>query len=124
MERRLLLDIIIRKGAPIFELLASKDKTLLIWWDAFLVLNLRLHVVNRVRRLDLQRDGLARKGLDKDLHTTTETKDEVKSRFLLDVVVRECASVFELLACENEALLIRWNTKDVIVSCWLRNEHV
>jgi len=40
------------------------------------------------------------------LHATTETEDEVERRLLLDVVVRQCAALFELLAGENEALLV------------------
>lgn len=35
------------------------------------------------------------------LGTTSETEDKVKSRLLLDVVVGECAAVFELLAGED-----------------------
>jgi hypothetical protein len=38
MESRLLLDIIVRKRAAILELFSSKDQALLIWRDAFLVL--------------------------------------------------------------------------------------
>ena len=34
MERRLLLDIVIREGATVFQLLASEDQALLIGWDA------------------------------------------------------------------------------------------
>ncbi len=33
----------------------------------------------------------------------------MESRLLLDVVVRESATVLELLACEDEALLVRRN---------------
>jgi len=74
VQRTLLLDVIIGEGTPILKLLASKDEALLVWGDAFLVLNLRLHVVNRVRRLHLQCDRLARECLDEDLHTTAQTK--------------------------------------------------
>jgi hypothetical protein len=42
--------------------------------------------------------------------TTTETKDEVEGRLFLDVVVRKCASVLQLLAGEDETLLVRWDT--------------
>ena len=42
-----------------------------------------------------------------DLHATTETKDKVKSRLFLDVVVRKSTSIFELLARKNQTLLIR-----------------
>jgi hypothetical protein len=48
-------------------LLASKDQTLLIRRDAFLVLDLLLDVVDRVGGLYLESDGLASEGLDEDL---------------------------------------------------------
>ena len=77
VESALLLDVIIRERTPILELLARKDETLLVRRDTLLVLNLGLHVVDRVRRLDLQGDRLTREGLDEDLHSTTETKDYI-----------------------------------------------
>ena len=55
----------------------------------------------------LERNGLAGEGLDKDLHTSTKTEDKVERRLLLDVVVGQCASILELLASEDETLLIR-----------------
>jgi hypothetical protein len=83
---------------------------LLVWRDTLLILNLGLHIVDRVRRLDLERDGLTREGLDEDLHSTTETEDEVEGGLLLDVVVREGASVFQLLSGEDQSLLVWWDT--------------
>ena len=72
----LLLDVVILQGAPVLELLTScgllgqglcvngdrdtEDETLLVRGDAFLVLDLSLDVVNGVRRLNLEGDGLAR----------------------------------------------------------------
>ena len=44
-----------------------------------------------------------------DLHATTETKDKVKGGLLLNVVVGESATVLELLASENQTLLIGRN---------------
>jgi len=41
--------------------------------------------------------------------TTTEAEDQVESRLLLDVVVGEGAAVLELLAGEDQALLVRGN---------------
>ena len=69
MERRLLLDVVVRQRAAVLELLARKDQTLLVRRDPLLVLDLRLHVVDRVGTLDLERDGLPRQGLDEDLHS-------------------------------------------------------
>ena len=39
--------------------------------------------------------------------TTTQTEDQVESRLLLDVVVGKSAAVLELLAGEDQALLVR-----------------
>ena len=68
MEGALLLDVVVSKRAPVLELLAGKDESLLVWGDALLVLNLSLDVVNGVGRLHLKGDGLASEGLNKDLH--------------------------------------------------------
>ena len=78
MKRALLLNIIVRECAPILELLAGKNETLLIRRDALFVLNLGLDVVNGVRGLNLERDSLAGESLDEDLHASTETKDWVE----------------------------------------------
>ena len=88
MKSRFFLDVVVGEGTTILELLSSEDETLLIRGDAFFVLNLGLHIVDRVGGLDFQGDRLAREGLNNDLHTSTEAKDEVKGRLLLDVVVR------------------------------------
>lgn len=109
MESRLLLDVIIGKSTPVLELLAGKDKTLLIRWNTLLVLDLCLDVVDRVRRLNLKGDGLPSQGLDEDLHATTQAQDKMQGRLLLDVVVGEGATVLKLLARENETLLIGRN---------------
>ena len=68
MKRRFLLDIVVRKSAAIFKLLSSENQTLLIRRNALLVLNFLLHVLDRVAGLHIEGDGLARKGLDEDLH--------------------------------------------------------
>merc|ERR1712083_850316 len=91
----------------VLELLAREDEALLIRRDALLVLDLRLHVIDRVRRLNLERDRLTRERLHEDLHATTKTEHKVQRRLLLDVVVRESTAVLELLAREDKALLIR-----------------
>lgn len=44
------------------------------------------------------------------LGTTTQTEDEVEGALLLDVVVGEGAAILELLAGEDQTLLIRGNT--------------
>jgi hypothetical protein len=44
------------------------------------------------------------------LTTTTQTKHEVKGGLLLNVVVRKSAAVLELLAGEDQTLLVRRNS--------------
>jgi len=87
VQGRLLLDIVVRKSATVLELFASEDQALLVRWDTLLVLNLCLNIIDCVRGFDFQCDGLASQGLDENLHSSTKTKDEMKSGFLLDVVV-------------------------------------
>jgi len=87
MEGGLLLDVVIREGSAVLELLSSEDKSLLVWWDTFLILDLGLDVLDGVSWLDIEGDGLTSEGLDEDLHSTSKSEDEMEGRLLLDVVV-------------------------------------
>jgi len=62
-----LLDVVVLQGAAILELLASKDKTLLVRRDAFLVLDFSFNSFDGVGALHLEGDGLSRQGFHKDL---------------------------------------------------------
>jgi len=110
MESGFLLDVVVRESSSVFKLLSSEDESLLIGWDSFLILNLGLDVLNGVRWLNLKGDGLSSESLDEDLHTSTKSEDQVKSGFLLDVVIGEGAAILELLSSKDESLLIRWDT--------------
>jgi hypothetical protein len=59
VEGGLLLDVVIGQGTAILELLAGEDQALLVWGNAFLVLDLALDIVDGVRRLHLEGDRLA-----------------------------------------------------------------
>ena len=59
VEGGFLLDVVIAQRTTIFQLLSGKDQTLLIGGNSFLVLNLSFDVVNSVRWLDIECDGLA-----------------------------------------------------------------
>ena len=109
VQSALFLNIVIRKSSPILKLLASKDEALLVRWNALLVLNLRLHVVNCIGGFDLKGDCLPSKSLDENLHTTAKTQNEVEGGLLLNVIIRECAAVLKLLASEDQALLVGRN---------------
>ena len=92
MEGAFLLDVVVGEGAAVLQLLAGEDKPLLVRGDPLLVLqqvnykstiynqcpkinlnttsylDLSLHILDGVRGLHLEGDGLASQGLHKDLH--------------------------------------------------------
>ena len=68
MERRIFLDFIVRKTSPIFYLLTRKYEAKFKWWDAFLALNLKLDILDRVGLIDVKRNSLTCEGFDKNLH--------------------------------------------------------
>ena len=103
------LDVVIRESASIFELLASENQSLLIRRDSFLVLDLGLHIVDRVRCFHFEGDGFAGQRLDKDLHAATKSEHEMESGLLLNVVVGQGTTILELLASEDQSLLVWWN---------------
>jgi len=102
----------------ILQLLSGEDQPLLVRWDALFVLDLGLDIVDRVGRFHFEGDGFAGQCLDKDLHTTMETEDEVKGRLLLDIVVREGAAILKLFASKDEVLLVRWDTLLALNLCF------
>merc|ERR1719336_2976474 len=106
MQSTLLLDVVIGKSSSVFQLLSSKDQSLLIWRNSFLILNLGLHVLNRVGRFNLKGDGFSSQSLDEDLHSSSQSQNKMESAFLLDVVIGESSSVFQLLSSKDQSLLI------------------
>merc|ERR1712236_120145 len=109
MKGALFLDIVVRKSSSILQLLTSKYEPLLVWGNSFLVLDLCFHIFNGIRRLHLQSYCFASEGLDKDLHTTSETENEMKGALFLDVVVRKSSSILQLLTSKDEPLLVWGN---------------
>merc|ERR1712201_46705 len=118
MESALLLDVVVGEGSSVLKLLASEDQPLLIWGDSLLVLDLSLDVLNGVRWFDLEGDGLTGEGLDEDLHASPESEHKVEGALLLDVVVRESPSVLQLLASEDQPLLI-WGDSFLVLDLGL-----
>merc|ERR1712180_100137 len=109
MQSGLLLDVVVREGAAILKLFASKDQPLLVWGNALLVLDLGLDIFNGIRWFNLKGDGLASQGLDKNLHTTSQSEYQMQSGLLLDVVVREGTAILKLFASKDQPLLIWGN---------------
>merc|ERR1719411_1471296 len=118
MESALLLDVVVGESTPIFKLFSSKDQSLLVWGNSFLVLDLCFYIFNGVRWFNLQSNGLASEGLDKDLHTSSQTEHKMESALLLDVVVGESTSIFQLFSSENQSLLVWGNSFLVLDLCF------
>ena len=110
MEGGLLLDVVVSQGPAVLELLAREDESLLVGRDSFLVLDLGLDVLDGVGGLNVEGDGLPGQGLDEDLHSASEAKDEMEGGLLLDVVVSQGPAVLELFAREDESLLVGRDT--------------
>jgi len=90
VDPRLLL--LIRECPAILELLSGKDKPLLIGRDALFVLDFHLDIVDRVRRFNLEGNRLTGQSLNKDLHTSAKTEDEMECRLLLDIAARNVSA--------------------------------
>jgi hypothetical protein len=71
MQGGFLLNIVITQGTVILQLLAGKNKTLLIRGNALLVLNLGLDGFNGIGGLDIERNGFTRECLDENLSIVT-----------------------------------------------------
>merc|ERR1712136_261293 len=66
------------------------------------------------RWIDFKSDSFASQGLDEDLHASTETEYKMKGALLLDVIVREGTSIFELFSSKDKTLLI-WRNSFLIL---------
>jgi len=108
------LDVVIRQSSSILQLLSGKDQSLLVWGNALLILDFRLHVIDSVRGLDIQGDCLARQRLHEDLHSSSKAEHQVERGLLLDVVIRQSSPILELFSGEDQSLLVRGNALFVL----------
>ena len=84
MQSGLLLDVVVREGAPVFQLFPGKEQALLVGRNALLVLDLLLHSLHRVGALDVQRHRFAwnhahkERGRERqtDRHTNSQPETE------------------------------------------------
>ena len=67
MKRYILLNIVDVKSSTVVQLLPSKDKSLLVRWNSFFVLDLQFHTFGRIAGFDIQSDCFTRQYFHKDL---------------------------------------------------------
>ena len=90
----------------IFQFLPVKEKTLLIRWDSFFVLNFYFHIHNSVCRFHFQSDHLSSQCFYKDLRASTKYDNQVKSRFIRNIIATQKTVIFLFLPVEDKTLLI------------------
>jgi len=110
VQSRLFLDVVVGQSSAVFELLSSENQSLLIWRDTFFVLDFGLYVLDGVGRLNLEGDGFSGESFNKNLHTSSESENQVKSWFFLNVVVTQSSAIFKLFTSKDQSLLIWRNS--------------
>ena len=68
MQRRLLLDVVVRQCSTVLQLFSGEYQTLLVWGNAFLVLDFLFHVLDGIARFDIKGDRFPCQSLDENLH--------------------------------------------------------
>ncbi len=107
MNGGLLLDVVVSESAGLIELLSRKDQALLVGGDALAALDLLLDALDGIVGFNIECDGLSSEGADEDLlGTAAEAEDQVEGSLLGNVVISKGALSVELLASENETLLV------------------
>ena len=76
-----------------------------LWWELDVALSAD-HLIDLVLLGKSSECGL---NLELTHTATSKSKYQVESGFLLDVVIRESSSIFELLSGKDESLLIGWD---------------
>jgi len=75
MKGRLFLDVIVGKCTAILKLFTGKDQTLLVWGNAFFILNFSLDIFNSVGGLNFEGDGFSSEGFDENLHSSSKSEN-------------------------------------------------
>ena len=110
MKSRLILNIVVCDGAAVLQLLAREDQALKVWRDALLVLDHRLHVLDRVRAIHLQGDDLARERLHEDLYAVTTPNPLTQCRRRVYTAWQpqhkmKCRLILNIVVCDGVAVL-------------------
>jgi len=101
MKCRFFLDIVIRKGSSIFKLFTCKNKTLLIRGYTFFILYFSLNILNGIWSLNFKSDCFPCQSFDKNLHSSSKPQNQVKCGLFLNIIIRQCSSIFQLFASKN-----------------------
>jgi hypothetical protein len=113
----LLLNVVVPNGPAFLELFPCENESLLVGWDALLLVDLCLDALNRFAALNLNSHCPSRQSLYEYLHSPTKPEDKVQCALLLNVVVPNGPAFLELFPCENESLLVGWDALLLVDLC-------
>lgn len=118
MQRGFLLNIVIRQGAAVLELLSGEDETLLIGRDSLLILNFGLDIVDGVTGLYIQRDGLACRFW---LRTEQDSKYAMRHHTMKHIHQR----IGQGLKCDDMSVFDghKWDCVFVLGHCFIERIH-
>ena len=100
------MDVVVGQGPAILKLLAGKDQPLLVWRDTLLVLDLGLDILDGIGGLDLEGDGLAREGLDENLHLDSDENTSALSETRNQKEEMERVDCFCFVGFKPESIII------------------
>ena len=87
-----------------------RPKPLLHGWNSFLLLDPFLDPINCISWFDVDFYLLSSKSFHLDHRTSPKPQNQMKCRFLLDVIISQSTAIFQLLARKYQSLLVRRNT--------------
>ena len=69
-------------GSSILKLLSCENKSLLVWWNSFLILDLGLDIIDDVVLFNIKSDCLSSQSLDGDLHSSASIDLPAEKKYL------------------------------------------
>jgi hypothetical protein len=82
MQSGFLLDVVVGKSSSVFELLASKNESLLVGRNTFLVLNLCFDIVYGIGRFHFECNRFTRECFDENLHGVVNCVEKKRGAYL------------------------------------------
>merc|ERR1712159_456749 len=110
MQCELSLNIVITQCSSVFQLFSSKNQSLLIWRNSFFILDFCFHIIDGIICFNIQSDCFSSQCFDENLHTTSQSKNQMQCGLFLNIVIAQCSSIFQLFSSKNQSLLIWWDS--------------
>ena len=110
MNSGLFRDVVVRQGSFILKLFSSENKSLLDSRDSFFILDLSFEFSDCVGRFNFDADCLTSQGFDEDLHSTSQSQDQVDVVVFADSVVFQGFLIVQLFSTKDQSLVFLWDS--------------